>query len=686
MSEMSLTPLPAPESKDVSVSDDDGKRGSNDIGVNLVNREWQLVAWHNHQRTEVGPDNLRRISTAVAPRPLPGLRDDTFLGPPPTAPTARPSLSAAAFRALFLPPPDDDPAAAAVRRLVDATTPAEFRRALQVHLGADRFVLAGGAVCHHLLCDDAAKDAAEDTKSKPRDYDLFWGGGAEAFRSAVRVLTQGMRLVLGASRVVDVVHPDPAVAAVLPRLQIIEMQSGIAHLLANFDVPAAMFAYDGTNILTNPLGRVALLYRCNLVDLRRRAGACYEARLLKYRERGFSILHPAGDGAYVSLLRDLAAGTVPALEYHTQASCAPWYGDTSRELQRIEPSDMGCDLVRPFDRFPPDPPGEAQVVDLYREEEAMRAEACALAAAATEEPPAEAAEAEAKQRSSAEAADQRLAWEGARRAVPAHTLREVLSWGPLPDDWRSYADLSPREVVERLAAWWPMGTYSALYTDMWLSRMVLGTTCGYGCIRKALLQNARTTLWVFQVILQLSLAGVFSRVYFVQARAAEQLLNRLWERRTGESPDPTCGDCFVDTRRPTDSRRQRWGADHGNLCLSDQDVVHLWRTEFPHLLYFTPVFLPKQLYEEGYFNAVSLLCASMVIAVKWATFKRRRSVEPWSPEELVMSLPARAAHTLQGHGLPFGAVCAVHDYLHEYPPAAAAAATAATADTHASHH
>ncbi|KAJ7579479.1 hypothetical protein C8J56DRAFT_1109862 [Mycena floridula] len=157
-------------------------------------------------------------------------------------------------------------------------------------------IVAGGSV---LACVMESQRKIEDfyDKSFPAtDVDLFlWGlepdeaerTALDIYRAVTKANTQGCICVRTRHAIsIHAQYPRRTVQIIL------RLYQSPAEVLAGFDVDAACFAYDGHKVWASYRGFIAVMMRCNTVDMSRRSPS-YEFRLEKYRQCGFEVYRVA---------------------------------------------------------------------------------------------------------------------------------------------------------------------------------------------------------------------------------------------------------------------------------------------------------------------------------------------------------------------------------------------------------
>jgi hypothetical protein len=128
-----------------------------------------------------------------------------------------------------------------------------------------------------------------------------WASDAEwdAVLAKIGPMSLGIPSVSGAIRSegsLTVLFPDGG----LPKIQFIfRLYASVSEILHGFDLGASAVGFDGKNVWFTALGKFAYEYGLSIVDVTRRSPS-YEARLLKYMQRGFRLAAPGLDMAALS--------------------------------------------------------------------------------------------------------------------------------------------------------------------------------------------------------------------------------------------------------------------------------------------------------------------------------------------------------------------------------------------------
>jgi hypothetical protein len=162
-------------------------------------------------------------------------------------------------------------------------------------------VLAGGSVAALVAKRDT--DTLESPRFRPEvapfdDFDLFLVGhtGERSVKQAIVALFSHLQRCCKAARAADaLVHVRATTTSISFRVLgvtiqvVLRLYSTVAEVLHGFDMGSCAMAFDGSQVMTTELGKLAFDSLVNIVCLDGRR-ATYESRLRKYMRRGYGIV------------------------------------------------------------------------------------------------------------------------------------------------------------------------------------------------------------------------------------------------------------------------------------------------------------------------------------------------------------------------------------------------------------
>ena len=179
--------------------------------------------------------------------------------------------------------------------------------------------LAGGAVCALM-----SNDTSQWSRLEIHDFDLFLVGHTE---ETARVSIKALRVHIASNtgnnisvyRTLGCITFMSRTSNRTPIQVVLRLYSTKAEIIHSFDLGSSSVLWDGEKIWMTALGRIAMQYGANVLNLRARR-ASLENRIVRYYKRGFSLILPELD---VAAINKISANALPYLTHSRNAAlCA----------------------------------------------------------------------------------------------------------------------------------------------------------------------------------------------------------------------------------------------------------------------------------------------------------------------------------------------------------------------------